>query len=41
VLGVASGLLLARSPFWDEVLAPLVVALNSLPRIALAPLIIL
>jgi NitT/TauT family transport system permease protein len=41
VLGIASGLLLARSPFWDEVLAPIIVALNSLPRIALAPLIIL
>jgi NitT/TauT family transport system permease protein len=41
VLGVLAGLLLARSPFWDEVLAPLVLALNSLPRIALAPLIIL
>jgi NitT/TauT family transport system permease protein len=41
VLGVASGLLLARSPFWDEVMAPIIVALNSLPRIALAPLIIL
>ncbi len=41
VLGIASGLLLARSPFWDEVLAPVIVALNSLPRIALAPLIIL
>lgn len=41
VLGIASGLLLARSPFWDEVMAPIVVALNSLPRIALAPLIIL
>ena len=40
-LGVVAGLLLARSPFWDEVLAPLVLALNSLPRIALAPLIIL
>jgi NitT/TauT family transport system permease protein len=40
-LGIVSGLLLARSPFWDEVLAPIVVALNSLPRIALAPLIIL
>ena len=40
-LGVAAGLMLARSPFWDEVLAPLVLALNSLPRIALAPLIIL
>jgi len=41
VLGIASGLMLARSPFWDEVLAPIIVVLNSLPRIALAPLIIL
>jgi sulfonate transport system permease protein len=41
VLGIAAGLLLARSPFWDDVLAPLVLALNSLPRVALAPLIIL
>jgi NitT/TauT family transport system permease protein len=41
VLGVVSGLLLARSPFWDDVMAPIIVALNSLPRIALAPLIIL
>jgi NitT/TauT family transport system permease protein len=41
VLGIATGLLLSRSPFWDEVLAPLVVMLNSLPRVALAPLIIL
>ena len=41
VLGIVSGLLLARSPFWDDVLAPIIVALNSLPRIALAPLIIL
>ena len=40
-LGIAAGLLLARSPFWDDVLAPLVLALNSLPRVALAPLIIL
>jgi NitT/TauT family transport system permease protein len=40
-LGIVAGLLLARSPFWDEVLAPLVLALNSLPRVALAPLIIL
>ncbi|MGD0151921.1 MAG: ABC transporter permease [Xanthobacteraceae bacterium] len=40
-LGIAAGLMLARSPFWDEVLAPLVLALNSLPRVALAPLIIL
>ena len=41
VLGIASGLLLARSPFWDEVMAPIIVVLNSLPRVALAPLIIL
>jgi NitT/TauT family transport system permease protein len=41
VLGIATGLMLSRSPFWDEVLAPLVVMLNSLPRVALAPLIIL
>jgi NitT/TauT family transport system permease protein len=41
VLGIASGLLLARSPFWDEVFAPIIVVFNSLPRIALAPLIIL
>src|SRR5215470_2858049 len=40
-LGIVCGLMLARSPFWDEVLAPLVLALNSLPRVALAPLIIL
>ena len=37
----SAGLLLARSPFWDDVLAPFVLALNSLPRVALAPLIIL
>jgi NitT/TauT family transport system permease protein len=41
ILGIASGLLLARSPFWDMVLAPLIVVLNSMPRIAIAPLIIL
>jgi NitT/TauT family transport system permease protein len=41
VLGIATGLVLARSPFWDEVLAPIIVVLNSLPRVALAPLIIL
>jgi NitT/TauT family transport system permease protein len=41
VLGIICGLLLARSPFWDDVLAPFVLALNSLPRVALAPLIIL
>src|SRR2546430_15651672 len=28
-LGIIAGLLLARSPFWDDVLAPLVLALNS------------
>ena len=41
VLGIICGLLLARSPFWDDVLAPFVLALNSLPRVALAQLIIL
>jgi NitT/TauT family transport system permease protein len=41
VLGIASGLILSRYPFWDEVLAPFIVVLNSLPRVALAPLIIL
>jgi NitT/TauT family transport system permease protein len=41
ILGIASGLLLARSPFWDMVLAPLIVMLNSMPRVAIAPLIIL
>ncbi|HEX3864552.1 MAG TPA: ABC transporter permease [Stellaceae bacterium] len=41
VLGVVSGLALSRSVFWDDVFAPIIVALNSLPRIALAPLIIL
>ena len=40
-LGIICGLMLSRSPFWDEVMAPIIVALNSLPRIALAPLIIL
>jgi NitT/TauT family transport system permease protein len=40
-LGILCGLMLSRSPFWDEVMAPVIVALNSLPRIALAPLIIL
>jgi NitT/TauT family transport system permease protein len=40
-LGIVCGLLLSRSRFWDEVMAPIIIALNSLPRIALAPLIIL
>jgi NitT/TauT family transport system permease protein len=40
-LGIICGLMLSRSPFWDEVMAPIIIALNSLPRIALAPLIIL
>jgi NitT/TauT family transport system permease protein len=40
-LGIASGLVLSRYPFWDEVMAPFIIVLNSLPRIALAPLIIL
>lgn len=29
VLGIASGLMLARSPFWDEVFAPIIVVFNS------------
>lgn len=41
VLGIVTGLLLSRSAFWDEVFAPIIVVLNSLPRVALAPLIIL
>lgn len=39
-LGIVCGLLLARSPLWDEVLWPFVTAINTIPRVALAPLII-
>lgn len=41
VLGIATGLLLARSSLWDEVLAPFITAINTMPRVALAPLIML
>ncbi len=41
VLGIVTGLMVSRSPLWDEVLAPFVTAVNSMPRVALAPLIIL
>ena len=40
-LGASAGLLLGRSPFLTRVFEPFLVALNSLPRIAMVPLIIL
>lgn len=40
LLGSASGLLLWLSPMWARVLRPYMVALNGVPKIALAPLII-
>jgi NitT/TauT family transport system permease protein len=40
-LGIFVGLLLAAVPFLDKVLGPFLVPLNSLPRIALAPLFLL
>lgn len=40
-LGVMAGLVLGRSAFLSKVFEPYVVALNSIPRIALVPLIIL
>jgi len=39
-LGVLAGLALAANSFVDKVLTPFLVPLNSLPRIALAPLFI-
>lgn len=39
--GVAAGLILGRSDFLARVFGPYIVALNSIPRIALVPLIIL
>jgi NitT/TauT family transport system permease protein len=39
--GVAAGLLLGRSDFLSRVFEPYIVAFNSIPRIALVPLIIL
>lgn len=41
VLGISLGVLLARWPFVAQVLDPLLIALNSIPRIALAPLLII
>lgn len=40
-LGIASGFLLARYEFANQVLDPIMYALNGLPRVALAPLFIL
>jgi NitT/TauT family transport system permease protein len=40
-LGIAAGLALAAWPVVDEVVDPIVTALNSIPRVALAPLFIL
>lgn len=40
-LGVVAGLTLAAWPVVDEILDPIVTALNSIPRVALAPLFIL
>ena len=39
--GVAAGLILGRSDFLSKVFEPYIVAFNSIPRIALVPLIIL
>ncbi len=40
-LAVPFGLLLARFPLLDEILAPFLAGLNALPRVALAPIFIL
>jgi NitT/TauT family transport system permease protein len=40
-LGVMAGLILGRSEYLSKIFEPFVVALNSIPRIALVPLIIL
>ena len=40
-LGVLAGLILGRSVFLSKVFQPFIVALNSIPRIAIVPLIIL
>jgi NitT/TauT family transport system permease protein len=39
--GIAAGLILGRSDFLARVFGPYIVALNSIPRIALVPLVIL
>jgi NitT/TauT family transport system permease protein len=41
LLGIAAGFVLAEWPVVERVLAPYLAALNSLPRVALAPLFIL
>jgi NitT/TauT family transport system permease protein len=41
LLGVTVGVALAFSPFFSQVFHPLLVVLNAMPRIALAPLFIL
>lgn len=40
-LGAGAGLLLGRSPFLAELLTPVLIAIYSLPKVALAPLFIL
>lgn len=41
LIGIISGLVLARSPYLGEVTRPIVDVFNSVPRIALAPLFVL
>jgi NitT/TauT family transport system permease protein len=41
LLGFSAGLLLGRSPFLARVCHPFIVAINALPKVALAPLFIL
>lgn len=41
ILGIACGLTLAAWPLLDDILDPIIVGLNSIPRVALAPLFIL
>ncbi|MDR4127146.1 ABC transporter permease [Yanghanlia caeni] len=41
ILGIACGLVLAAWPLLDDILDPIIVGLNSIPRVALAPLFIL
>ncbi|MGL5444046.1 MAG: ABC transporter permease, partial [[Mycobacterium] stephanolepidis] len=41
VAGVTLGVLLGRSRYWSEVLAPFIKALNAVPRIVLASLFII
>ena len=41
ILGVATGFVLARSPFAARVLEPYIMMLNAVPRVVLAPLFLL